>query len=184
MVRNHVILHRHRDLDENVVLGLRFHIQRELLYAQIAASGNLVQPWQLEIDTRAGDGLELAHALYDHGFGCVYLEKTTQDRPQPKNAYDRDDHEFQNLRTVHQDPPLRILLGNDSRNENSPHGNRRHHGGSGSFSQRRGCSGDILPAVARDLALAIRNLTRLSRVAQICEPPGELLRPAIRYPEC
>jgi hypothetical protein len=189
MVRNHVILHRHRDLDENIVLGLRFHIQRQLLDAQIDASGDLVQPRQLEIDARAGDALELAHALYDHGFGCVYLEKATQDRPKPKNAHDRDDHEFQNLRTLHQDPPVRILPGNDSRTGNSPHGIRRHHSGSGNFSQRRGCSGAGVAATSCRLsreyfALATRNLTRLSRVAQISEPQGELSRPATRYPEC
>ena len=58
MLRNHVILHRNRNLHKDVVFGLGLNIERELLNPQVHAPGDLVEPGQLEVDARGGHALE------------------------------------------------------------------------------------------------------------------------------
>src|SRR5215467_10391437 len=86
--RNDVVLDRNRDFYENIVLGLGFDIQSQLLNPQIDAAGNLVQPGKLEIHTRIGDAQKLAHALDDHSLGGSHLEKAAEYRAQQKYADD------------------------------------------------------------------------------------------------
>ena len=71
--------------------------ERELLHAQIDASGNLVEPRHFEVDARSRHALELAHALHDHGLGSLYLEESAQNGAEHKNSYDQGEQQRQNL---------------------------------------------------------------------------------------
>ena len=97
VVGNHVILHRHGHLHEDVVFGFGLDVERELLHAQIDASGNLVEPRQFEVDAGARHALELAHALHDHGLGGLHLEESAQNSAEHKNSYDQGEQQRQNL---------------------------------------------------------------------------------------
>src|ERR1700730_17520522 len=100
-LRDDVILHRHWNLYEHVVFGFSFDIESELLHAQIDASGNLVQPGQLEVDAGRGHAKKLAHALHHDGFGGPDLEKALQDGADREESHEHVEDEKRTLGNVH-----------------------------------------------------------------------------------
>jgi hypothetical protein len=81
-----VVLNRNRDLYEYVVFRLGLDVQRQLLYAEVNASRDLINPRKLEVDAGSADREKLAKPLDDDGFGRSHLKEATEDRAQQKYA--------------------------------------------------------------------------------------------------
>ncbi len=80
LFRADAILHRDGNGDEDVVLGLGFHGQRDLIYAQAYPAGNSVEVRHLPIQSGIGDAKKLAEAG-DHGHLCrVDREKASHNQ--------------------------------------------------------------------------------------------------------
>ncbi len=74
----HLVLHRDHDFNENVIHGLGFHFDLELLDAQVNLAGNLFKPGNLEIQPRTGHAHEAAEALNHGRLGGIHGVKTAE----------------------------------------------------------------------------------------------------------
>jgi hypothetical protein len=96
-----VILDGDGNFYEYVVFGFSFDVEGQLLDTQVDAAGDLIEPWQLEIDAGIGNAKELTHALDHDGFSGSYLEEAAEDRANRENSHYRVQESREALRNVH-----------------------------------------------------------------------------------
>ena len=65
---------RDDDVDEDVVLGLRLHLDVELLHPQVDAPGDDFDERDLEVESRHRDAREFPEALHDGRRLLIYRE--------------------------------------------------------------------------------------------------------------
>src|SRR5215469_12445840 len=94
---NYVILHRDWHFDKDVVLGLSFDVERQLLDAEIHPPGNLIEPGEFEIDSGSANAKKLAHALDNSRLGCPDLKESAQQRAQQESASHGIDDQHQTV---------------------------------------------------------------------------------------
>jgi len=112
LVGKHRELHGHRDVDENVVAGFGFDLDRQLLHAQVDVGDDLVDEWDFEIESCARDPQIFPEALDDRDFLLFDGEPRAEQHDQSDHHYDRYPSQDQNIRrAVHCfcfPPPLRL----------------------------------------------------------------------------
>ena len=109
-IRNHFVLDRDGDLDEDVVLRFRFHFHVELLDLHAHALDDRFDVRRFPIESGAGDAREFAEALNDGDLGSLDGEEGTEDHAQNENHNDYEENEEKHAFGAHVFAPYREFI--------------------------------------------------------------------------